>query len=67
MQHFILENAKRYNNPSSDPVPKGAFFDDKKGYWRDNESGEALITSGIIGKLNSKKADRETGEDQKGE
>ncbi len=67
MKHFILDNAHRYNNPDEDPKPVGASFNDKNGYWEDDMSGDALITNDGFQDINTKKADRETGEDQKGE
>ncbi len=67
MKHFILENAHKYNNPDVDPVPAGASFNDESGYWADDMSGDALITNDGFQDINTKKADRETGEDQKGE
>ncbi len=67
MAHFILENAHRYENPITPLVPSGADFDDRAGFWIERESGSILISSDGFQNLSTKKSDRETGEDQKGE
>ena len=67
MKHFILENAHKYNEPLTDPAPNGASFNDEAGYWTDNITGDAIVTNDGFRDMNTKKADRETGEDQKGE
>jgi hypothetical protein len=42
-------------------------FDARKGYWIHQETLEAFILEPSARKPRSKKCDRETGEDQKGE
>ena len=67
MSHFIINNAQRYDEPDHDPVPEHATFDDEAGYWADDMSGKVLITNDGFQGMGTKKEDRETGEDQKGE
>ena len=67
MQHFILENAHRYSDPARNPMPNGASYNERSGYWTDDKSGDAIVTNDGFRDINTKKADRETGEDQKGE
>ena len=67
MAHFILDKAHRYNQPSSEPKPSNASYDDKAGYWKNDKSGDAIVTNDGFRNTNTTKADRETGEDQKGE
>ena len=67
MPPFILDNAHRYDEPTSDPKPVGATYNDRSGYWTYNNSGDAIITNDGFRDIHTKKADRETGEDQKGE
>ena len=67
MSHFILKNAHRYNDPAMPPVPNDAEYDDRAGFWRDRKSGNALISNDGFQNQSTKKCDRETGEDQKGE
>ena len=67
MQHFILENAHRYDDPAVPPTPSNADFDDRDGYWKERQTGNPLISNDGFQNQASKKCDRETGEDQKGE
>ena len=66
-QHILLENANRYKVPENISTPKGYSFDERKGYWKNDYTGNALMLSEDRKIPNSKKCDRETGEDQKGE
>ena len=67
MSHFILEKAHRYDDPVTAPVPVGADYDDQSGYWVDRNSGDVMILNNGFQNQSTKKCDRETGEDQKGE
>ena len=67
MAHFILDNAKRYEEPILDIVPENATYNTGVGYWMDSLGLAPLISSGEFQNLATKKEDRETGEDQKGE
>lgn len=66
-EHFLLEKTFRYPDPKVDPTPKNCTYDTKKGYWIKNDTSEAMMLSNDPHRPQSKKADRETGEDQKGE
>lgn len=66
-QHILLENANRYTVPQTDAMPVGYSFDELGGYWKNDYTGKALMLSEDRRVPNSKKCDRETGEDQKGE
>ena len=67
MSHFILEKAHKYNDPTTPPVPQNAVYDDRDGFWKKQDSGDALISNDGFQSQATKKCDRETGEDQKGE
>ncbi len=66
-QHILLEKAFCYPEPSEIAMPQNCTFVDKKGYWEDNLTGEIMMLSDNPRRPQTKKADRETGEDQKGE
>ncbi len=66
-KHILLEKAHCYTEPSFVLVPDDCIFQEKRGYWTRNDSNEALMLSDDSRLLQSKKCDRETGEDQKGE
>lgn len=62
--HILLTNAVR--RPYRDPkMSKRAVFDSTAGLWM--VDGKPLVTSNEFSALKTKKADQETGEDQKGE
>jgi len=65
-EHILLEKAFRYSEPTYDPVPANCTYQAKKGYWTNNSTGEVMMLSDPH-PPQSKKCDRETGEDQKGE
>lgn len=66
-QHILLESAYFYPEPVEVPSPQGCTFAEKSGYWINNNTGEAMMLSNDPRRPQSKKCDRETGEDQKGE
>lgn len=66
MEHILLKKAHRYTNPETSKVLGDYAYNSKKGYWISG-LGEALVNSKNPPIQNSKKCDRETGEDQKGE
>jgi hypothetical protein len=66
-EHILLEKTFRYPAPEIDPVPQSCTYNTKKGYWIKNDTAEAMMLSKDPHRPQSKKADRETGEDQKGE
>lgn len=66
-EHILLEKAFRYTEPSLKESPEGYTYQPHRGYWAENTTGEALMLSDDPRPLQTKKCDRETGEDQKGE
>lgn len=64
--HIILERAKRYDIQTSGLTPCGASYDKSRGYWIRDGAGDAYVAAEGAPSV-SKKCDRETGEDQKGE
>ncbi len=66
-EHILVEKAFRYSEPTVEPVPINCTYQMKKGYWINNSTGEVMMLSSDQQRPQSKKCDRETGEDQKGE
>lgn len=66
-QHILLERAHRYSEPRHISLPTGYVFSEENGYWVNSENGNALMLSKDARRQQTKKEDRETGEDQKGE
>ncbi len=66
-KHILLEKAHCYTEPVVVPEPKGCTFQEECGYWTKNNTGEVMMLSKDHFLVQSKKCDRETGEDQKGE
>ncbi|MFV0399617.1 MAG: hypothetical protein ACK5LX_03235 [Oscillospiraceae bacterium] len=66
-QHILLEKAHCYPNPTETPMPEGCTFAEQNGYWTNNSTGEIMMLSDDPHRPQTKKCDRETGEDQKGE
>lgn len=63
-EHFLIANAVRSQYRQSSPIPVGVTYDAKRGYWiRDGQPW--VLTDGA--QPLTKKADIETGEDEKGE
>ena len=67
MAHVLLEQAYKYGTPIYEDTPDGCSFNQSKGYWILNTTGQALMESNEFRPSTTKKCDRETGEDQKGE
>ncbi|KJD42685.1 hypothetical protein [Paenibacillus terrae] len=65
--HLLLEKAYIYPIEREETDMKNYKFDAEKGYWINLKSFEAFIKEPFARKPRSKKCDRETGEDQKGE
>ena len=66
-QHILLEKAYCYPEPTQILPPQDCTFAEKSGYWVNNSTGEIMMLSNDPRRPQSKKADIETGEDQKGE
>jgi hypothetical protein len=66
-KHVLLENAFRYTDPKVNPIPENWTYNKSSGYWVKNETAEAMMLSANPNCSQTRKADVETGEDQKGE
>lgn len=66
-QHILLGKAYCYPEPGEAQIPENCTFIQKNGYWRNNSTGEIMMLSNDPRRPQTKKADIETGEDQKGE
>lgn len=66
-EHLLLEKAYVYPLPKTNPDMEGYEFDNERGYWVEEKSGEPFILDKRHPGPRSKKCDIETGEDQKGE
>ncbi|MDR0572340.1 MAG: hypothetical protein LBG48_05810 [Rickettsiales bacterium] len=64
-EHFLIENAFRFQVPVVVLAPDNYTYLPVKGYWVDNDTGEAMMLSQNPRILCTKKRDIETGEDQK--
>ena len=65
--HIFVEKAYRYPEPENLSFPTNCTFREDRGYWTKNETGDVLMLCDDLRLPCSKKCDRETGEDQKGE
>lgn len=65
--HILIEKAHRYTEPTAVPVPQNCVFQEQSGYWTNRLTNEVMMLSNDPRLPQSKKCDRETGEDQKGE
>ncbi|MEA4898653.1 MAG: hypothetical protein VB115_10455 [Christensenellaceae bacterium] len=66
-KHILLEKAFSYPEPQGSLAPEGCTFSEQSGYWVKATTGEPMMRSNDPKRPQTKKADRETGEDQKGE
>jgi hypothetical protein len=66
-QHILIEKAYTYPEPIEIFTPQHYKFFEKNGYWKNPITGEILMLSKDSYRPQTKKEDRETGEDQKGE
>ena len=67
MAHVLLDHAHKYDVTVFDGTPKGCVFNQSKGYWISSATGQPMMEGKDPKPPVSKKGDRETGEDQKGE
>lgn len=65
--HLLLEKAYIYPIEEEKINLEEYSFNNTKGYWINKKSSQPLILDSSVQKPSSKKCDRETGEDQKGE
>lgn len=66
-KHILLEKAFSYPEPTEKLIPQNYTFVEQCGYWKDSMTGEIMMLSNHPCRPQTKKEDRETGEDQKGE
>ena len=66
-QHILLEKAYCYPEPSEIALPENCTFVEQSGYWKNSSTGEIMMLSKDPKRPQTKKHDRETGEDQKGQ
>ena len=66
-EHILMKYATRRLYREAPAMPDRVQYDPRSGYWING--GEPLVTTAqfLEGRLSTKKADQETGEDQKGE
>ena len=65
--HILLEKAYVYDDEPMNIKPEGCSYDRSRGLWIIDSTGEIMMTGKCSQKMQSKKCDVETGEDQKGE
>ena len=66
-QHILIEKAYTYPEPAEISRPPHYQFFDKNGYWKNPITDEIMMLGKHTFRQQTKKEDRETGEDQKGE
>ena len=66
-RHLLLELAKTYPKFTGDLTPQGCRYDVLQGAWLLDSLGTLLVESDDPSPPKTKKADMETGEDQKSE
>lgn len=66
-EHMLLKYAVSYKRTETTLTPNGCIYDFQKGAWIVSKTGVLLVNTPKRPKPQSKKADIETGEDQKGE
>ena len=66
-KHLLLELAKTYPKFTGDLTPQGSRYDILQGAWVLDSVGTLLVESDDPSPPKTKKADMETGEDQKSE
>lgn len=66
-EHILLEKAFRYTEPLGIQIPPEYIFNEERGYWVNRKTNEIMMQMKDRPIPQSKKCDRETGEDQKGE
>lgn len=65
--HILLEKANSYEEKNIESQHKGYSFDDNRGFWVGADSNDVMMINERLSAPATKKCDRETGEDQKGE
>ena len=67
VQHILIDKAKSYPTPRPVLAENSSTYDIGRGYWQLNSTMEPMVTSDVAIRPATKKFDRETGEDMKGE
>ena len=68
MSHLLIDKSFKYKvPPQKESLFNDYFYDERKGYWLNKESGKPLMHEDNQFKPRTKKEDIETGEDRKGE
>lgn len=67
MQHILIDKAKRYPTPGPVLAEDSSTYNVERGYWQLKATMEPMVTSDVAVHPATKKCDRETGEDMKGE
>jgi hypothetical protein len=66
-KHLLIKKAFIYPRPKEKPKLEGYVYNRIDGYWIDIDNNEPYVLDSRRPKPQTKKADVETGEDQKGE
>ena len=66
-KHILLDKAHCYSEPNETAILGNYEFAEHNGYWKNIDTGEIMMLSVDFQRPQTKKEDRETGEDQKGE
>ena len=67
MRHILIDKAKSYPTPRPVLADSLSSYNVEKGYWQLKTTMEPMVTSDMAVHPATKKCDRETGEDMKGE
>lgn len=67
MQHILINKAKSYPTPNPVLAESSSVSNVERGYWQLKSTMEPMVTSDMAIHPATKKYDRETGEDMKGE
>ena len=67
MSHILLEQAFKYAKRKEIKPPSGFYYNRFCGVWLSLEGSSLLINTKDFPHVSTKKCDRETGEDQKGQ
>lgn len=67
MPHILIDKAKCYSTPRPVSAESSSLYNVERGYWQLKTTMEPMVTSDKAIHPTTKKYDRETGEDMKGE
>ena len=67
MQHILIDKAKRYPTPRPVLAEDSSTYNVERGYWQLKATMEPMVASDMAVHPTTKKYDRETGEDMRGE